>query len=341
MVDLQSTNRVAIARVRETTFGTTPATPAFKSIRQTSSNLALNPQTVISNEIRSDRQITDLILVGYQAGGDIGGEMSFQSMDDDLEEALQGTWLNKPSITVVTLDTEISDVSATTLTVLTPLGTPFKTGMLVLTGGFTTAANNGITPRVTSSTATSIVFPGATFSVEAAAIPVGANVRVIGFQGAAGDLVAVTAGGNALTSTVLDFTTLGLTVGQWALIGGSAAGDQLATAVDNDWVRISAITATRLSFDRTPVGWIADAGAAKTLKVFTGDFLTNASTKRSSTIERQYLDHSPVTYEYLRGMTLDKFTVTAPLDPRLPDGGGYAVSNLYNVTPSLFAMRER
>ncbi len=34
----------------------------------------------------------------------------------------------------------------------------------------------------------------------------------------------------------------------------------------------------------------------------------------------------------------DKFSVVAPSDPRLPNGGGYTVSNLYNVTPSLFGV---
>jgi hypothetical protein len=32
----------------------------------------------------------------------------------------------------------------------------------------------------------------------------------------------------------------------------------------------------------------------------------------------------------------DAFSVTAPLDPRLPGGGGYVISNLFNVTPSKF-----
>jgi hypothetical protein len=32
----------------------------------------------------------------------------------------------------------------------------------------------------------------------------------------------------------------------------------------------------------------------------------------------------------------DRFSVTAPSDPRLPGGGGYAVRDLFDVTPSLF-----
>lgn len=311
MVDLQSTNRVKLSRAREQTFGVIPTSPVFKAKRETSSALNSAPQTVVSNEIRSDRQVTDLVFLGFQAGGAVAGELSFRSYDDEFEEALQGTWDNNPYIEVLTADTEISAVSTTTLTVATDLGLPFKTGMVTLLQGFTTAANNKLA-RVASSGSTSIVYPSSTFSAEAADIPVGASVRVVGFQGTAGDLVAVTSGGNAITSTALDFTTLGLSKGQWVQIGGSASGDKFAlTPADNGWCRISAIAAQRLSFDRVPTGWAADAGTSQTVFVAIGDFLTNGSTKRSCTFERQYLDHSPVSYEYLRGLTIDKMSVTA------------------------------
>lgn len=303
MVDLASTNRVAIAKVREATFGVTPATPAFKAIRQVSSSLAVNPQTVISNEIRSDRQVPDLVQISIQAGGDIAGEMSFKSMDDDLEEALQGTWAANPNIVVATPGVEISALSTTTATVASG-GAAFKAQMIALLAGFPTASNN-IAAAVSSSTATTVVFPASTFTAETATIPAGATLRVVGFQGASGDIAAVTAGGNGLTSVALDFTTMGLVAGQWVQPAG------FATAADNDFCRISAITAHKISFDRVPSGWVADAGTAVVIKVYIPDVLTNGSTKRSNTIERQYLDHSPVTYEYLRGQTLDKFSVTA------------------------------
>ncbi|MCK1322151.1 hypothetical protein IVA94_14870 [Bradyrhizobium sp. 156] len=309
MADLQSTNRVALAKVRETTFGVTPTSPAFKAIRQTSSGLNANPKTVITSEIRSDRQVTDLILVGEDAGGPVGGELAFSVADDDLEEALQGTWSNSPSITVAVADTEISDVTTTTITVSAG-GTAFVAGMLTLTQALPTAANNKLA-RVNSSTATSIVYPAATFSADAV-IPVGASVRQVGFQGASADIAAVTSGGNGLTSTVLDFTTLGMVPGEWIKVGdGDTTNCSFATAADNGFCRISLVAAHKITFDRVPTGWVADAGTGKTISIFTGDFLTNGSTKRSNTIERQYLDHSPVTYEYMRGMTLNTLQVEA------------------------------
>jgi hypothetical protein len=307
---LQSTNRVKISKVRETSFGVTPTNLAFKAIRETSSSLAANPKTVTTSEIRSDRQVTDLILVDQDAGGDVGGEVAFGVADDDIEEALQGTWSTNPAIVVATLDTEISDLSATAATVAAG-GAAFVIGMLTLLAGFSTAANNKLA-RVSSSTGTTITYPAATFTAETAPIPVGAAIRTVGFEGVSGDLAAVTAGGNGLTSTTLDFTTFGLAVGRWIKLGdGDNASHSFATTACNGFCRISAISAHKLSFDVVPAGWVADTGAAVAVRAFIGDAVVNGSNLRTSTIERQYLDHQPVDYEYFTGQALNVLAIDA------------------------------
>jgi hypothetical protein len=223
--------------------------------------------------------VTDLILVGEEAGGTVGGELAFSVADDDLEEALQGTWSNSPSITVDHdryRNLRRHDHHAHGRRRRRGI----RRGMLTLTQNLRPPANNKLA-RVNSSTATTIVYPAATFSADAAQIPVGASVRQVGFQGASADIAAVTAGGNGLTSTVLDFTTLGISVGEWVKVGdGDNANCSFATPANNGFCRVSAVAAQGISFDRVPSGWAADTGTGKTISVFSGDFLTNASTKR-------------------------------------------------------------
>lgn len=303
-------NRSSLAYVAESTIGTTPTTPAFKALRVTSNGLEFKPTRVTSNEIRADRQITDQILTDLTTDGPAGIELSFAAFDDMIEAALQGTWVSAPAITVATSDTEISDVTATTLTVVTPLGTPFKAGMLVATSGFPTVANNAIVSRVASSSGTTVVFPSSTFSIESLPIPVGACARVVGFMGAAADIVATVTGGNALTSTALDFTTLGLSVGQWVKIGGDVANSAFATTTNNSWCRISVIAATRLSFDIVPTSWGADAaGSPKTIQVFFGDFLKNGTTQRGFTLERQQQDLTAPSFELFKGSQVNTLSL--------------------------------
>lgn len=298
-----STNRSKLSYVAEVTPGTTPSNPGFQELRVTSNGLRYDPERKTSSEIRADRQVTDQILTGLMAQGPIGIELSFSAFDDLIQAALQGTWVSAPTIVNATADTQISDLSTTVVTVASAQnGAQFKTGHLVLFTGFTTSANNNIIRRVSSSTVASITFPSSSFTAEGT-VPVGARIRVVGFMGASGDLVATTTSGNALTSTLLDFTTLGLYAGMWVKIGGDAADTFFANiSANNSYARISAITANRLSFDVVPASWAADNGASKTIQVFFGDFLYNGTTQRSFTFERQQQDLTSPVYELFKGM---------------------------------------
>lgn len=304
---MASTNRSSLGYVAEVTKGTTPASPAIKALRETSNTLAFAPTRVTSAEIRPDRQVTDQVLTDLNASGNIGIELSFNAYDDFIEAALQGAWQNKPSITVVTSDTEISDVSTTTLTVAAG-GAAFKAGMLCNLSGLPTAGNNKLAV-VSSSSGTTIVFPASTFTAETVPIPVGATVRDVGFQGGSADITATSTG---LASTTLDFTTLGLNEGEWVKIGGDSAGTQFATAADNSWARIAkgGIAAHALTFDVLPPSWGTDSGTGKTIQVFTGDFVKTGTTQRSFSFERQQQDLASPSYEYFTGVQLEGMSLS-------------------------------
>jgi hypothetical protein len=89
MVDSSQTR---LAYITESTYGTTPATPTFKNQRFVSESLNANIENTVSNEIRADRNVTDLIQVGADGGGSVDFELSYGSFDDWLESLMFSTW---------------------------------------------------------------------------------------------------------------------------------------------------------------------------------------------------------------------------------------------------------
>ena len=85
-------SRARLAYVAEVTYGTTPATPAFKTINPTSHSLGLEKEGFQSETIRSDRQVADFRHGVRSVSGDIGTEFRDASLDDLLEAVMMGTW---------------------------------------------------------------------------------------------------------------------------------------------------------------------------------------------------------------------------------------------------------
>lgn len=310
---MSDANTTAIRFIEEATLGTTPASPALRALRVTSASLSASPQTVVSNELVSTREVSDLSRVGFEAGGSVEGEFSHGVLDDVMPSIMMNSWVWTPTRdNNGTADSNITDVAVGTgvYTVVASDGTKYKTGTfalghLVRMTGFTAAANNGLF-RVTTGSDTAPTTDNSG-SVADTAPAAAARIKVVGFEGASGDIEAQSTGGNALTSTTLDFTTLGLAAGMWIKIGGSAAGEKYATAACNGWARISAVAANLLSLDRVPTGWTDDTGAAKTIQVFYGDYVRNGTTKKSLTIEQTFSDLTTPEYFYLRGSRVESF----------------------------------
>jgi len=86
-------NRASLKYVAEAQWGVIPANPTMKDINLTGESLTGNINTVTSETIRDDRNISDIITVGGGASGDISFEMRFGDNDDFIEAALMGDWV--------------------------------------------------------------------------------------------------------------------------------------------------------------------------------------------------------------------------------------------------------
>lgn len=78
--------------VAESTFGVTPAIPEMTNLRHTGCSLILSKDSFQSNELRSDRQISDMRQGANQIGGGVDFEFSYGDFDAFLEAALFDEW---------------------------------------------------------------------------------------------------------------------------------------------------------------------------------------------------------------------------------------------------------
>ena len=84
--------RERTAYIAEVTYGSTPSNPAFSILRKNSISVGLEKASLLSEEIRSDRQITDMRHGVKSVSGDVAFELSPDSFDDFIQAALMGTW---------------------------------------------------------------------------------------------------------------------------------------------------------------------------------------------------------------------------------------------------------
>ena len=90
---MSDSSRHSLYAIAEAAYGVTPAvTPAFNTVRHTGATLGITKGTFVSEELRSDRQISDMRHGTKQTGGEIQFELSYGSFDNFLEAVLCGTW---------------------------------------------------------------------------------------------------------------------------------------------------------------------------------------------------------------------------------------------------------
>lgn len=148
-----------VAYKKEATWGTVPAASGAKLIRRVTASFNLNKETYESNEIRTDRQVTDFRHGVRSADGSLSGELSAGSYSDFM-----GSLLAK-DFAAVTFGAAVSvtvTVSGSTYKFVRTTGSwitsGFRPGLVVRTTGLTTNGDNGRNYLIVAASALELTF---------------------------------------------------------------------------------------------------------------------------------------------------------------------------------------
>jgi hypothetical protein len=307
-------NNVGAAIAEELTLKTLPGTPVWYEMEPNSfSDFGSDVKTVARTPIKKGRQRKKGVVVDLDASGALDMDVTDTFMRRVLQGFMFANARQKPSTrplngTAIALTAAASadkSVSAASGLTIIPVG------RLVKLTGFASAVNQGLRTVATSATG-KLTFAENMADETPSAL---AEVEVVGVQCATGDItVAVTATNVTLGSTVLDFTTLGLDVGEYVFVGGDTAITTFALNQPG-YARISAIAAHALQFDDTTWTPAVDTGSAKTIQLFFGTAIRNETTdvllvRKTYQLERQLgADGSGTQSEYLTGAMANELTI--------------------------------
>lgn len=278
--------------------------------------------TVARNPINPSRQRKKGVVTDLDASGGFGTDLTQTNMQDLLQGFFFASLANKGQeiVTAVDVDTSNPDEYEVAATA------GFFVGSLIKGKNFTNAANNAFNVVTAIVTDVSVEVADGVLIAEASP-PADAEIVVVGFQGLGGDIdVDSTGSFPALTSTSLDFTTLGLQVGEWIFVGGDQAALAFVAAANNGYKRIRTIAATRLEFDKSDSAMSTEASTTETIQLFFGRVLKNelgtGIVRRTYQLERTLGapdDALPVEVqaEYLVGAVPSEFSFNIPTADKL------------------------
>ena len=318
-------NVTSLRIAEEASFKVLPGTPVWKPYEPNSyDDLGGEVTTVARNPINESRQRKKGVVTDLDASGGFNTDLTQSNVADLLQGFFYADFRRKGEEIVTAVDIDAGnpdeyEVAATA---------GFLVNSLIKGSGFTNSANNALNV-VTAIVANTSVEVATGQLVAEASPPSDAQITVVGHQGAAGDIDVDASGDFAtLTSTSLDFTTLGLIPGEWIYIGGDSASLRFSNTENNGFKRIKSIAANAMVLDKSDSTMVTEASTTETIQLFFGRVLKNETgssiTRRTYQLERQLGapdDASPsqIQAEYLVGAvpsemvmnigTADKITV--------------------------------
>lgn len=314
-----NTNDVSLQYAKEQSIGVLPGSPEWVTVEPNNINtFGATITTVARQPISKNRQRRKGTTTDLDSAVEFDADLIGHHVLDFFAAFLFAV-ATGPNVWGEYETDDVTAVTATGYTVTANGDVPDDT--IVYARGFAEAANNGLKVTAGTSTTTEVKTTGL---VAEASPPAGARLEIAGVQGATGD-IQIDASGD-IVSTVLDFTTLDLTVGQSLWVGGVADATRFGTAAspsnNRGWARITKIETNKLTVDKTTLAFSVDTGTGKTIHLYFGQFLRNVSVddadylQTSFQFEVGYLNLGGVgnpEYEYAKGNLCDSMQLNLPL----------------------------
>lgn len=334
-----TTNTTAAAIAREQSRAVLPGSPVWESLEPNGiSSFGAETETVARSPISKNRQRSKGTVVDLDSGFEYEADLTMDAIRKFGDGLLCSSWTNE-DLTFRAANTGATGWTIPAATAAQGSKIQYTAGgpiTLVYSRGYANAANNGLFALTADTASTGTLLARTGLVTETA--PANAEVSVCGIRCEAGDLaISITSGVATLTSNNngvsndVDFTTLGLTVGQRIHVGGLTNTNRFAgvgPVFSYGSGRIRTIAATTITLDKLDATLVdsdgTDDGAGGTLvavDLLFGRFVRNVAIDNAAFLEQYY----QIELEYP-----NLFETDPPTPVAQPDGYEYALGNLLN-----------
>lgn len=284
------------------------------------SSVAWNPQqpnsyksfgasytTKARTPINNSRQNRKGVLVDLSSGADWQEDLIYEATQNKIEGAMFANFRKKQETVATTVATSDDSYLATV--------TGWSAGDIAFVSGYTNAANNGV-KHVIGASAGKITVAENLFDETGST----GQIVKVGCTCASAD-ITYTAATFTLASTVRDFTTLGLIVGEFLFVGSDITANDLGSNLG--FARISTIGPHAIVFDKVypqdatlPI--IDGAGTGKTVRLYFGRVIKNEQAsgiqhityQAERTLGKDDTGAADVQAEYVTGAMIEQVVFT-------------------------------
>lgn len=338
------TNNIGLQYAREESLGVLPASPTWKVLEPNGiptfgAELTSVPRSPIS-KLRQRRKGT---IVDLDAASELEADTTIDSIADMVEAFLFANAVNG-DLTFRGANATSSGYTIPAATAAQAAKIQFTSGgpiTLLWAAGYANAANNGLNPMTADLAAAGTLLTVAGNVAETA--PTNAEVSVCGIRAEAGDLALAVSGnigtltsGNGSSVNPINFTTLGLTVGQRIHVGGLTDTNRFGSTASGSGTgdsyggaRIRTIAAGALTLDRMDATLTASDGTTTgsggtevAVDLLFGRFVRNVSV--------DHADYAVISYQF-EGAYPNLYETDPPTPVANPNGYEYVLGALANL----------